>query len=510
MHFLASCFARRWLLAATLAFLPPAAVGMGDEPSGLGRWSSGVPAPTKRTEVTAAALGGKIYLMGGFEEPSLKNIPGLTMSGKVEVYDPASDRWSDAAPLPIGLHHAGAAAIGDRLYVVGGFTRSFLSVWHPVADLHIYDPEKDVWTPGPPMPTARGGLAVTALDGKLYAIGGYGESGNEGAVEAYDPATREWSAKAPLATPRDHLAAAAAGGRIYAVAGRLKRDYGQNLAVTEVYDPDADRWTTGLPLPTPRSGIAAGAVGDTIYIVGGEAPAGTFRQNEAFDSRAGRWSTMAPMPTARHGLGSAVVDGRLYVLSGGPAPGGSFSDANEVFEPPTSRSVLRQAQDKPPQATGRRASAAQVGAVMAMLATFQDAGALPPESSPEANRLIKALIQFQAVFMKSQDPAVTRVLEEALTAKFGADAPDAADTLRRQGWSSQSLEAIVDHLTARPPWAADSFDRGLAPYHVGRQDFDLLANVFLTARRDLESRGRNLHEVYAARRLEMPGASKPR
>jgi hypothetical protein len=34
--------------------------------------------------------------------------------------------------------------------------------------------------------------------------------------------------------------------------------------------------------------------------------------------------------------------------------------------------------------------------------------------------------------------------------------------------------------------------------------------VFLTARRDLESRGRNLHEVYAARRLEMPGASKPR
>lgn len=498
------------ILALTLAFLVPGATARGDEPPGPGRWSQAAAAPSKRTEVTAAALGGKIYVIGGFEEPSLKHIPGLTISGKVEVYNPATDRWSDAAPLPTGLHHAGAAAIGDRLYVAGGFTRSFLSVWHPIADLHIYDPEKDVWTAGPPMPTARGGLAVTAFEGKVYAIGGYGESGNEGAVEVFDPATGQWSAKAPLATPRDHLAAASAGGRIYAVAGRLERDYGQNLGVTEVYDPAANRWTTGPPLPTPRSGLAAGVVGDTIYIVGGEAPEGTFRHNEAFDSRTGRWSAMAPMPTARHGLGSAVVDGRLYVLSGGPTPGGSFSDANEVFEPPPTRSLLRQDQNKPPQAIGRRASAAQVGAVMAMLATFQDAGALPPESSPEANRLIKALIQFQAAFMKSQDPAVTRVLDEALAAKFGSGASDAVDRLRRQGWSSQSLEAIVDHLTARPPWDAPAFDQGLAAYHVGRQDFDLLAKVFLAARRDLESRGQNLHQVYAARRLEMPGGSQQR
>ena len=43
---------------------------------------------------------------------------------------------------------------------------------------------------------------------------------------------------------------------------------------------------------------------------------------------------MTPMPTARHGLGSAVVNGRLYAISGGPTPGGSFSQVNEVFTPP--------------------------------------------------------------------------------------------------------------------------------------------------------------------------------
>jgi hypothetical protein len=43
---------------------------------------------------------------------------------------------------------------------------------------------------------------------------------------------------------------------------------------------------------------------------------------------------MAPMPTARHGLGSAVIDGRIHVISGGPTPGGSFSNLNEVYSPP--------------------------------------------------------------------------------------------------------------------------------------------------------------------------------
>jgi hypothetical protein len=37
------------------------------------------------------------------------------------------------------------------------------------------------------------------------------------------------------------------------------------------------------------------------------------------------------MPTARHGLGAAVVNGRVHVIAGGPQPGGSSSDRNEIF-----------------------------------------------------------------------------------------------------------------------------------------------------------------------------------
>ena len=55
------------------------------------------------------------------------------------------------------------------------------------------------------------------------------------------------------------------------------------------------------------------------------------------------------------------------------------------------------------QVPGRGATpSGPVGASMAVLATLQDADVLPPEGTPEANRVIKAVIQFQSVFLKSE------------------------------------------------------------------------------------------------------------
>lgn len=298
-----------------------------------GEWTVRAPAPTKRTEVAAAALRGKIYVVGGFAEPDFGNLRALAISKTVEEYDPVTDRWTTKAPLPVGLHHVGIGMVGDRLYVIGGYTQSGLSGWHPVSSVYMYDPATDSWTERAPMPTPRGALAIAEHEGKLYAIGGYDRKSNSAAVEVYDPAQNTWHARAPLPTPRDHLAAATVAGLIYVIGGRLNGDYHRNLSATEVYDPKADRWTHAADLPTPRSGITAAVVGDRIYVFGGEAPAGTFRENEAYHPASNKWEAQVPMPTARHGLGSAVVDGRIYVLSGGPSPGGSFSNANEMFVP---------------------------------------------------------------------------------------------------------------------------------------------------------------------------------
>lgn len=456
------------------------------------------PAPSKRTEVAASVLNGKIYVVGGFNEPSLSNIARLAVSDAVEVYEPKSDGWTTAAPLPARLHHTGTAVIGERLYVIGGFTTGFLSLWNPVDSAYRYDPATDTWEELAPMPTARGALGVATVGGKLYAVGGIGEQGNSDAVEAYDPSTNTWSSKAPLPTPRDHLAVAVAQDRLYAIAGRVNGSYANNLTVVEVYDPGADAWRVAAPLPTARSGIAAGVIGDTIYVVGGEAPEGTFDTNEAYSVSADRWRSAPPLPTARHGLGAAVIGGHLYVIAGGPTPGGSFSNVNERFAPGPVRTAGGRRAGLPPQ---------HVGTVMALLATFDDAGVLPPESSADANRLIRALIQFQSAFMKSPDPSLTRLLHDALAEKLGDQADAAVRGFRANGWTSTSLEAVVDYAARKSVWTRPALVEALRDYNVGESDFAILATVFSDARAALASEGRDVHVVYARWRGEMPGAS---
>jgi N-acetylneuraminic acid mutarotase len=318
-------FCVRRFLALILVFAAWSGSAIGDEKAA---WITKAPAPTKRTEVAAAALGGKIYVIGGF-------VRGLSfISAKVEEYDPSTDSWRERASLPTGLHHAGIAVANDRLYVIGGFDQSLFNiVWHPSAAVYEYNPQTDQWRARKAMPTARGALAVAVLNGKFHAVGGYGADGNTGAHEVYDPSTDAWTIKAALPVPRDHHAAAVIDNRVYAIGGRLNRNYSQNLAVTEAYDPEKDHWSRKADLPTARSGITAAAVAGRIFVLGGEAPSGTFHENEAYDPQSDTWEQEPPMPTARHGLGSAVMDGRVYVMCGGPSPGGSFSDVNEVFIP---------------------------------------------------------------------------------------------------------------------------------------------------------------------------------
>jgi N-acetylneuraminic acid mutarotase len=150
-----------------------------------GLWVTKEPAPTKRTEVAAVSVRGKVYVIGGFGWFGVTDI--------VEEYDPERDSWKIKAPLPEPLHHVGAAVAGGKVYVIGGFGK--LRFWKPVNSVYEYDPAKDSWTEKTSMPTARGALSLGVLNGKIYAIGGRGEEGDVTANEVYDPSKDTWEVK---------------------------------------------------------------------------------------------------------------------------------------------------------------------------------------------------------------------------------------------------------------------------------------------------------------------------
>jgi N-acetylneuraminic acid mutarotase len=295
-------------------------------------WTIGESMPTKRLEVSGVALDNKIYIIGGMDEKGSSNL--------VEVYNVETEKWTKVSPLPEKLDHTAATTFNGKIYVVGGFNSTGVST----KLLFIYDPLTDKWKQGQNMPTARGALTAKFVNGILYAIGGdetvlydfkkvYNPQGVVAANEAYNPKTNSWTMKSPMPTPRDHLSSAVIEGSIFVIGGR-QPDIGplfKDLNANERYDPTNDRWIASEPLPTNRSGLTAASLDGKIYVFGGESTKRTFDTNEKYYPKTDSWISESPMPTPRHGSAAVSVDDKIYVIAGGPKPGGSGGDMNEIF-----------------------------------------------------------------------------------------------------------------------------------------------------------------------------------
>jgi N-acetylneuraminic acid mutarotase len=291
------------------------------DPSGTDIWMEGADMPNARTEVTAANLDLKVYVIGGF-----------TSDGKitdiVETYNSTDNTWTqNIQSLPLPLHHAAADVYGDQIYVIGGYTCD----WIPINNLFIYDPDTNNWTLDAPMPTPRGSPNANFVNGILYVIGGDSYGHSHVVVEGYDPNTNEWMTLSSMPTARHHAASAVVDGNIYVMGGRLSSSL-LNVDVNEKYDTVLDQWITDLePMPSKRSGIGATAVNGSMYVLGGEQNQGTFDNNERYDPDTDNWTKELPMPTARHGLGVASYDDRIFAIGGGPHTGLTVSDQNEIY-----------------------------------------------------------------------------------------------------------------------------------------------------------------------------------
>jgi N-acetylneuraminic acid mutarotase len=288
------------------------------EEEGTNAWVNKEPMPTGRQGLAAAAAGNKVYAIGGWT--------GSGSTGAVEEYDPATDTWTPVAGLPTPRNRLAAGAVNGKIYVVGGTSGPSQSpVIH--ATLEEYDPATDTWNPKADMPTARRSLAVAVLNGLLYAIGGNDGSGSVPTVEAYDPVTDTWSPRASMSEDRALLSAAAVGGRIFALGGsRQTANTSQDLSDNEEYDPATDTWTARTRVPVDMAGQAAVPIAGRLYIIGGND--GDENRCEQYNPDTDAFWRRDDMLTGRWDPAAAVVGGRVYVLGGS----GGY-DKNEEFTP---------------------------------------------------------------------------------------------------------------------------------------------------------------------------------
>ena len=168
-----------------------------------GRWMAKAPLPLPRSEMAwATECTGRLHLVGGYAEQRVDR-------PYHHVYDPASDRWTVAAPLPRGANHVGVVCHGRPT----------------VCHRRVHRAES---------PAARRVFRVRCLHGPLGA----------------DRSSARCLRLGRLRRP---------GRLLHGIGGAIgdtseaKRSVDWHL----VYDPKADRWEQRAPLPTGRDHIGA-------------------------------------------------------------------------------------------------------------------------------------------------------------------------------------------------------------------------------------------------------------
>lgn len=285
-------------------------------------WRLRASAPTARQEVASAVVGGRIWVVGG--------LTAADATTKVEVYNPAADRWSAGPDLPIAVHHHAVAVFRGELVVIGGFLGGGSSLYSRPSD-RVLALRDDAWVDLPRLQRPRGAAAAAVVGDTLYVIGGRDAGLLIGPTEAFDGAS--WHDRAPIPAPRDHLAAASDGRALYTAGGRFL-DPGRTSDAFERYDPAADAWVELPVLPTARGGLGLAWEGNRLVAAGGEDASRVFPQVELFDIASGRWVPAQTMRTPRHGLGLNAVGDVVYALVGGTAVGVAPSTVVEALSGP--------------------------------------------------------------------------------------------------------------------------------------------------------------------------------
>ncbi len=336
-------------------------------------WQRRASLPVARNHLGGGALDGQVYAVGG----QLGENESSGNRAEVHRYDPAADRWTAVAPLPVPRGHTTASVFAHRgrLVVAGGTVNGN----SPSADVTAYDPEANAWVRLPSLPSGRktpvagaigdtwviatgngGGPTTTNWNGVLAeswdalpsmpvalgevaggVVGGglflVGEG--SGATLRHDLGTGAWrSDLAQRPFKGHHHAAEVVGGRLHLFGG-----LGSGGGEVQIYDPAANRWTAGADMPFPAGSSSSAVIGGKVYVAGGIVGTATTRRTAVYDPATNRWTELAPMPAGRNHAASGTDGRRLYVFGGrGPGSGDRNEVANgfatvQVYDPATNR-----------------------------------------------------------------------------------------------------------------------------------------------------------------------------
>ncbi|KAI5071005.1 hypothetical protein GOP47_0013256 [Adiantum capillus-veneris] len=201
-------------------------------------WTSLPPMPgPMRSGFGFVVIDGKLLVMGG----SCQGTGGLKPVADVLKYDSALNRWSKVASMCAARYEFACTVLGGRVFAVGGRGESGKNL----SSVEVYDLQKDEWDHVPSLNRARWGSIAFGIEGKLYVMGGRASLtiGSPRSISVYDPFTKEWGEVKSGSVMV--LAHACLDKKVYCIEWKNER----KLAV---YDPAQNAWKS-VPIPLTGS-----------------------------------------------------------------------------------------------------------------------------------------------------------------------------------------------------------------------------------------------------------------
>ncbi|TNM98076.1 hypothetical protein fugu_014322 [Takifugu bimaculatus] len=155
------------------------------------KWGESDPLPYEVYGHGTVSHGGLVYVIGG-KSQSKKCLR------RVCVYNPTKFEWKDLAPLKTARSLFGVTVHNDQIYAVTGVTDSGLT-----GSVEVYDIAADRWSELTEFPQERSSLSLVSTGGFLYALGGFAMMPSETSEEPiptemtdiwrYDESERCWT-----------------------------------------------------------------------------------------------------------------------------------------------------------------------------------------------------------------------------------------------------------------------------------------------------------------------------
>lgn len=233
-------------------------------------WTTLASMSTPRWGACAASVNGKIYIVGGIYQTS----QGYSFVANVAEYNPATNTFTQKAAIPLPAAQMSATVVDGKIYVFGGLSLAS-GVFTLISTVQVYDPATDTWTQAGPGPSAGEFTMAASIGSNIYLMGG--DDGTTEYPNSYrgtvSGGTISWAPFNSFGAndiPRA-LSAGSAGvlnGKIYVAGGHTG---GVDGATNFAFDPATKKWTSSFSLPVPVS-LSNNLVGDgtsALYLISG-------------------------------------------------------------------------------------------------------------------------------------------------------------------------------------------------------------------------------------------------